>query len=96
MSMRKLAMCPTCNFRGEFELLGEQHWPPEVAGKLGLPPVIRLWSCPHCMSTISEPDLLPFQAATDTQPNAGNNNAVLQFSVTRLMQSVPVDQQKNG
>jgi hypothetical protein len=45
----------------EFTFLGEQTWPPEVAEKLGLPAIITLWSCPHCLTTVSEPDLLPYQ-----------------------------------
>src|SRR5438067_2716976 len=53
------ATCPTCKRRGEFEYLGEQHWPTEVARKLGLPEVIALWSCPCCFTTISESELLP-------------------------------------
>ncbi len=59
MVKRQLATCPTCKRTGEFEYLGEQHWPPEITRKLGLPETITLWSCPTCMTTISETDLLP-------------------------------------
>ncbi len=45
----------------EFILLGEQTWPAEVAEKFGLPATITLWSCPNCLTTVSEPDLLPYQ-----------------------------------
>jgi hypothetical protein len=56
---KRLATCPTCKRSGEFDFLGEQRWPPQVAQRLGLPAVIALWSCPHCATTVSEPDLLP-------------------------------------
>ncbi len=56
---RRLATCPTCRCRGEFEYLGEQHWPVELTRLLGYPESIALWSCPACQTTISEPDLLP-------------------------------------
>ena len=68
MIERQLATCPTCRRRGEFEYLGEQHWPPEVAHKLGMPEVIRLWSCPCCMTTISETELLPARMGLGCQP----------------------------
>jgi hypothetical protein len=56
---RQTATCPTCKRTGEFEYLGEQHWPPELTRKLGLPSTIILWSCPACQTTISETDLFP-------------------------------------
>ncbi len=63
MTARRLATCPTCNHSGEFSLLGVQKWPPQVAEKLGLPSEIPLWSCPNCQTTISDPDLLPYQGS---------------------------------
>ena len=65
MAEHKFATCPTCQQCGQFEWLGEQRWPEEVARKLGLPSVITLWSCPSCMTTISDSDLLP--------PHVGKN-----------------------
>jgi hypothetical protein len=62
MAQKRLAMCPTCKQSGEFEYLGEQRWPPEIAHKLGLPETIVLWSCPWCHTTVSEPDLLPVRS----------------------------------
>jgi hypothetical protein len=73
MALRKLAMCPTCNYNGEFELLGEQRWPEEIAQRLGVPAVIRLWSCPHCLTTISEPDLLPHQPTKHIAQECGDS-----------------------
>lgn len=58
MDRRKLATCPTCRRSGEFDFLGEQRWPREIAARAELPSVINLWGCPHCHSTISETDLL--------------------------------------
>ncbi len=65
---KRLATCPTCNCRGEFEFLGEQHWPPELAREHDLPEVIALWSCPSCLTTISEPDLLPERLGVKCTP----------------------------
>jgi hypothetical protein len=65
----RLALCPTCRQTGRFEFLGEQHWPPEIARKLGLPAVIRLWSCPTCRTTLSEPELLSPVAQVGTTPS---------------------------
>jgi hypothetical protein len=65
----RLAMCPTCRQTGRFEFLGEQHWPPEIARKLGLPAVIRLWSCPTCRTTLSEPELLAPVAQVGSTPS---------------------------
>ncbi len=77
MAQRRLATCPTCGCGGEFELLGEQNWPPEIAQKLGLPATIRLWSCPCCMTTVSEPELLPYGAktASSTEEEIGTDRS---------------------
>lgn len=64
MDRRKLATCPTCRRSGEFEFLGEQRWPRDVAAIVNLPSVINLWGCPHCHSTISETDLLMASGAS--------------------------------
>ncbi|MCC7206782.1 MAG: hypothetical protein IT323_05720 [Anaerolineae bacterium] len=63
MERRKLAMCPSCRCTGEFEFLGEQRWPRDIAALAHLPAVINLWGCPHCHSTISETDLLLLSGA---------------------------------
>jgi len=64
MDCRKLATCPTCRHSGDFEFLGEQRWPRDVAAMANLPSVINLWGCPHCHSTISETDLLMASGAS--------------------------------
>ena len=71
MAEHRIATCPTCQHTVEFEYLGEQHWPPELARKLGLPATIVLWSCSNCHTTISEPDLLPARSgvAGKTEPS---------------------------
>lgn len=46
--------CPTCEQQSEFTFLGEQRWPPHVAAKLGLSPVVILWSCNNCHTTLTE------------------------------------------
>jgi hypothetical protein len=58
MTQKRFAICPSCNHSGDFALLGVQRVPLEVAQKLGLPTSIVLWSCPHCHTTVSEPDLI--------------------------------------
>lgn len=46
--------CPTCEQETEFTFLGEQRWPPQVAARLGLAPVVKLWSCCCCNTTLTE------------------------------------------
>ncbi|MBN2469423.1 MAG: hypothetical protein JXN59_01770 [Anaerolineae bacterium] len=54
MSQSIQARCPGCQQTTHFTFNGNQHWPPEVAHKLGLPTVIGLWTCAACHTTISE------------------------------------------
>lgn len=51
------AGCPTCHQHGWFSFHGEQRWPLRVALALGVEPVVRLWNCHNCHTTVSE-DLL--------------------------------------
>ncbi len=51
------AACPSCGQRGEFLYLGAQHWPERVAKAAGISPVVYLWDCQTCHSTISEQSL---------------------------------------
>ena len=53
------AICPSCRQPGEFQDSGQQRWPRAVAAAHGLPPVITLWTCPHCGTTVCETDLRP-------------------------------------
>jgi len=59
----RYGICPTCKAFGRFILLGEQNWPPALAQELGVPSKILLWRCPHCCTTVSDPDLLPLKPA---------------------------------
>lgn len=70
MAERRLATCPSCNCRGEFVFLGNQYWPAALARKMGLPEVIPLWSCPSCLTTVSEMDLLPARVGMNCEPAA--------------------------
>lgn len=60
----RMAICPTCQRHGEFQLIGTQKWPEAVAAKLGLPTVVALYQCEHCHTTISEHTLLNPAAAS--------------------------------
>ena len=51
------AFCPSCGQRRLFDFAGEQHWPEKVAEVAGIEPVVRLWHCRTCNSTLSECDL---------------------------------------
>jgi hypothetical protein len=51
------ASCPSCGHHGEFVYLGAQHWPERVAKAAGISPVVYLWDCQSCHSTISEQNL---------------------------------------
>jgi hypothetical protein len=65
LATKRMAICPTCQTLGEFEWIGEQQWPEEVAQRLRLPAIIGLWSCPHCKTTVSE---LALDAEADQEP----------------------------
>lgn len=73
MVKRRLATCPSCNCRGEFVFLGDQRWPAELARAMGLPEVIPLWSCPSCLTTVSEMDLLPARVGVNCEPAAAEH-----------------------
>jgi ribosomal protein L37AE/L43A len=59
--VRRLARCPSCRHSGEFEYLGSQHWPPELAQKLKVPATTHLWNCAHCGTTLSDQELKPYR-----------------------------------
>ena len=54
---RRQAHCPSCGCRAHFSYAGEQHWPPKVARIAGLNPVVHLWNCEVCHTTLSEQEL---------------------------------------
>ncbi|MBZ0277775.1 MAG: hypothetical protein K8I60_16635 [Anaerolineae bacterium] len=49
--------CPTCDQWAEFTYLGAQRWPQRLVDLTGVPPVIFLWQCGHCLTTLSEPQV---------------------------------------
>lgn len=49
--------CPSCAQLSRFRFSGEQHWPAHIAEAAGIEPIVRLWTCQSCNSTLSEPDL---------------------------------------
>ncbi|PJF39951.1 MAG: hypothetical protein CUN54_07180 [Phototrophicales bacterium] len=52
-----VAHCPSCGQVAKFIYSGEQHWPEEVARAAGIAPIVTLWLCSNCGTTISEHDL---------------------------------------
>ncbi len=53
----RVASCPTCQTRTRFSYAGEQHWPERVVRATGIAPVVRLWHCGRCRTTVSEYEL---------------------------------------
>jgi transcription elongation factor Elf1 len=49
----KKAVCPSCNQEATFTCIGHQHWPDNVARALDMNPVIALWRCSNCRSTVT-------------------------------------------
>jgi hypothetical protein len=49
--------CPTCRQETRFQYLGEQRYPERVAQKLNINPVVMLWRCENCHTTMSENEL---------------------------------------
>ncbi len=50
----RIQVCPTCGQVSQFSFLGEQRWPPHVVEATGLGPVVHLWVCGHCQTTLTE------------------------------------------
>jgi len=53
----RYATCPSCGSLTTFRHAGEQRWPPHVAQAAGIEPVVQLWHCRTCHTTLSEQDL---------------------------------------
>jgi len=45
--------CPTCGGQSGFDFLGEQRWPERLVEKMGVGPVVTLWRCRDCDTTIT-------------------------------------------
>lgn len=58
MNTTRYTLCPTCWHTGHSQFNGQQHWPPAIVRLYDLPPMVNLWTCPNCHSTVSETDLL--------------------------------------
>lgn len=54
---QRQALCPSCRTSNQFRYAGEQHWPLKVAKATGLDPVVHLWHCNGCNTTVSESEL---------------------------------------
>jgi hypothetical protein len=52
-----IARCPNCDTRSQFVYMGEQHWPERVAKASGMTPLVHLWQCENCHTTIVTPDV---------------------------------------
>ncbi|MEL6309746.1 MAG: hypothetical protein AAFV98_05970 [Chloroflexota bacterium] len=50
-------ICPTCNNKTGFELIGVQTWPKPVAEKMGMPMEQTVWRCMACDTTLMEPSI---------------------------------------
>lgn len=48
--------CPTCHTETVFTFVGQQTWPEAVAKSLDMPPVVNLWRCENCHTTITVTD----------------------------------------
>ena len=55
------AKCPCCNQMGDFMLLGIQEWDADAAADADLPPIMALYTCPNCDTTISHLSLVAEQ-----------------------------------
>lgn len=50
----RVGVCPTCGQAASFTFLGEQQWPARVVQATGIGPVVHLWVCGHCQTTLTE------------------------------------------
>jgi hypothetical protein len=51
------AVCPSCQKTACFHFIGNQHWPSDVAEAASLEPVIAIWRCNQCQSSLLETNL---------------------------------------
>ncbi len=50
----KSGVCPSCGEETVFRYNGQQKWPEHIAETMNIPPIITLWNCDICHSTISD------------------------------------------
>lgn len=49
--------CPSCRRTEGFVYIGSQVWPEAVARRLNCDPVVSLWRCEACLTTVSSMEL---------------------------------------
>jgi hypothetical protein len=47
-------VCPSCGQSTQFRLVGSQRWPQAVVEATGLGPLVNLWTCVQCRTTLTE------------------------------------------
>lgn len=52
--LHRTGECPTCGQFTQFTFIGQQQWPPHIAAAAGIEPVVYLWMCGHCQTTLTE------------------------------------------
>jgi hypothetical protein len=57
MPSYRIARCPNCDRHSSFTYLGGQHWSERVAKATAMTPLVHLWRCDHCQTTIATPDV---------------------------------------
>ena len=54
----KHGICPSCQNKTEFTLLGIQRWPKKVALSAGLTMEQAMWQCSHCITSVMEDSII--------------------------------------
>lgn len=52
-SLERCAVCPSCNGTVTFTHIGDQHWPEHIVRARGIAPVMSLWVCGQCDTTVT-------------------------------------------
>lgn len=50
--------CPSCHTLTNYTFLGIQHWPEEVARRLGVPIQQAMWQCKSCKTSVMEDSIV--------------------------------------
>lgn len=48
--------CMACQQQASLMYMGQQEWPAKVAAAMGISPIVTLWRCGHCYTTITVGD----------------------------------------
>jgi len=54
-------ICPSCHAKTPFDLKGVQRWDAEIAAQLNVPPIMTVWQCRNCDTTLMEPSIIPIE-----------------------------------